>query len=239
MNLLQFLQGAPITLPQSDPTQRNDSSSGLLSPLPSVPAPVPGVSVGGMITPANNTQLIQNANMGKTNLLSPAAAPLNITQGQVLGDSTFKNPLEGFNQQVPQQYRDLVIQSANQSGVDPRVLAAILQQESGFKADITGAMDSNDRGIAQINRQAFPNITDQQAYDPNFAIKFAAQLLSNNLKATGGDVNRGLAAYNVGLGGVKQGVGTRGQQYVDAVVKNLDPELRKQLGFKASYDQGR
>lgn len=239
MNLIQFLQGAPITLPQSDPTQKSNTSSGLLSPLPSDAMPVPNVSVGGMTTPATNMQLINNANLGKTGLISPAATPLNVTQGQVLGDSTFKNPLEGFNQQVPQQYRDLVIQSANESKIDPRVLAAILQQESGFKADITGAMDSNDRGIAQINRRAFPNITDEQAYDPNFAIKFAAQLLSNNLKATGGDVNRGLAAYNVGLGGVKQGVGTRGQQYIDAVVKNLDPELRKQLGFKASYDQGR
>jgi len=170
--------------------------------------------------------------------LPPMAAPKKI------------DPFEGFTQNIPNEYKDLISNMANQAGVDPRILAAVLFQESKFnpKAIHEGVTESgqaySDRGIAQINNTAFPNITNEQAMDPNFAIKFASELLAKNKKGFSGDINKALASYNVGYGGVANnlgqntpfGGGEKGQTYIDNVARNLSPEVRKALGLKTRYE---
>ena len=150
--------------------------------------------------------------------------------------------LEGFVRKGSgSQYYDLIKQSAQKYNIHPALLAALLFQESGITPNAKNVGETGtDRGMAQINSRWHPDITDAQAYDPNFAIPWAAQTLSGNISHFG-DINRGVAAYNVGRGGASikgpqpYGGGPKGQAYLDALTRNLDPELKKQLGLITSY----
>lgn len=150
--------------------------------------------------------------------------------------------------QVPQNLQPIIYNAAQQYGVNPAILASLLFSEHGLIADNnktfnrdpnTGAIipGNYDRGIAQINAKAHPEITDEQAFDPNFAIPWAAKTLSGHIKNLGGDINRGIAAYNVGEGGAQiqgptpSGLGPRGQAYLNKVAAGLTPDLRKKLGI--------
>ena len=162
--------------------------------------------------------------------------------------------LQGFARKGSgSQYYDLINKAAQQYGIHPSLLAALLFQESGIDtkapdnvADIYNdknvllAKAARDRGVAQINSYWHPEVNDIQAHDPNFAIPWAAKRLASDI-AHFKDVNRGVAAYNVGRGGANIrgpqpfGGGPRGQKYLDELSLNLEPELRKQLGLITSY----
>lgn len=135
---------------------------------------------------------------------------------------------------IPEQFRPLILRAAKENNIHPALLAAQLFQESGIQV---GRDNNDDRGIAQINRLAHPEINDQQAADPNFAIPFMAQQVSSGLKKFG-DINRAVSSYNVGMGGASvkgrnpYGGGPKGQTYLNNVAKNLDPELVVRLGLK-------
>lgn len=138
---------------------------------------------------------------------------------------------------VPDTYAGMITKYSQQYQVHPAILAAKAFQESGFNPN---AVNGDDRGILQINRKAYPNITDAQAYDPEFSFDFAARTLSENTKYFN-DLSRAIAAYNVGRGGASvkgptpYGGGPLGQQYLDRVSRNLSPELIRELGLKVSY----
>lgn len=165
---------------------------------------------------------------------------------------TSDDPFKGFKQKIPDEYKPLILEYSQRKGIDPRIIASVLFQESGIQPigkekdnlnyDKAGKLVGRDRGIAQINSSAFPNVTDEQAYDPTFAIKFAIDTLTKNKKYLNDDLSQAIASYNVGLGGVKNnlgqdtpfGGGPKGQTYIDNVVRNLDPELIKSLGIKTN-----
>lgn len=60
-------------------------------------------------------------------------------------------------------------------GIATTTLYNLVQSESNFDPN---ADNGEDRGIAQINRKSFPEITDEQAFDPEFSLNFAAQKIS-------------------------------------------------------------
>lgn len=138
----------------------------------------------------------------------------------------------------PDDVAKLIVDSANKFGVDPNLLAAVLFQESRYNPKAVGG-DPNDRGIAQINSIAFPNVSSSQAFDPSFAIPFAAKKLADDI-AYFEDVNRGIAAYNVGRGGASIkgpeafGGGPKGQKYINNVSRNLSEDLIKNLGLSVT-----
>jgi soluble lytic murein transglycosylase-like protein len=187
----------------------------------------------------------------KSQLISPLPkAPYVATatptpQPQVKGSSTLNqfDPYSGYEgpSSPSAQIAPLIESAATQNKIPIQLLAALLNQESQFNPNvIAGPTGNQDRGIAQINEQAFPNVSLSQALDPNFAIPFAAKLLRQNINSFGGDMNRGVAAYNVGPGGAAVngpaafGGGATGQNYLDNVIRNLSPELIKAFGFKPS-----
>ena len=103
-------------------------------------------------------------------------------------------------------YANTIVTSAAEYDIPPSVLAGLLQQESGFipTAVNTNANGSLDRGIAQINSAAHPNVSDAQAYDPAYAIPWAAKYLAGLIKSCG-SVAGGLSRYNTGMCGSSTG----------------------------------
>lgn len=154
------------------------------------------------------------------------------------------NKIKGFTRgDIDPEFVDLIIKSSEENGLNPALLAGILFQESGINKNVKDNQSvmengqiSRDRGMAQISDYWNPQITDEQAYDPNFAIPFMAKTIKNNLEKTG-KLSEAVAAYNVGLGRVgvdpsrPTGLGPKGQQYLSGVSQNLDPELAKELGL--------
>lgn len=153
--------------------------------------------------------------------------------------------LAGFTGNRPsKEIESLIVDSAKKYGIDPRLFAALLYQESTFDPTElnpnVGGRYGPDYGIAQINLKQHPGVTQQQAYDPKFAIPWAAEYLAGDIKHFN-DINRGVAAYNVGRGGAsvkgpeKFGGGPKGQRYINNVSRNLNEDVLKELGLITNY----
>lgn len=127
-------------------------------------------------------------------------------------------PLSGSTLAVPENLRPIIQQASEQSGVPFNIIAAKLQQESGFRPDARGT--SGEVGISQIMPSTaaqpgygLPPISMADAADPTKAIPWGAQYLAARAKAQGvNDWNdptqaaKGLAAYN-GSGPAAEGYG--------------------------------
>ncbi len=200
-------------------------------------SPLPDAETNGIVSPVSPStmqEMIARQNY-KEQQLKLQQQPLD------------NNTIPGYARETPEeQLAKLIIESANAKNIPPAMVAAILYNESGINPNVatnTGIMEngqiSNDRGMAQISDLAYPNITDQQAQDPNFAIPFVADTLAKNLKYFNNDYGRAAAAYNVGRGGASvqgpepYGGGPRGQNYIDKLIQNLTPEYQEKYKIKS------
>lgn len=210
------------------------------------PSQVIKIEKGGKTTTTTNPsglrqdidKLINNLKMGKKEepkqIQQPVQQPVQPTA----------DPFKGYTRgKVPDEFSQLILKSAQEQGLNPSLLAGILFQESGINPKIQdnisvmeSGIKSRDRGMAQISDYWNPNVSDQQAYDPNFAIPYMAKTIKSNLDKTG-KLSEAVAAYNVGIGRVgthpsrPTGLGPKGQQYIQGVSANLDPALAKELGL--------
>lgn len=160
------------------------------------------------------------------------------------------NPFASFTRgNIAPEMSTLILDAAKKYNVDPVIMAAMLFQESGIDPRVKDnigvneqGVKSRDRGVAQINSVAHPEVTDEQAYDPSFAIPFLASELAKSSKRFNGDLSQAIASYNVGVGGVANnmgqntafGGGPKGQAYIDAVSQNIAQEALKRYGIKTS-----
>lgn len=96
-------------------------------------------------------------------------------------------------------YMPLYLSASAEYGVPVNLLIAQDLQESGLnpQAQHTDTNGSVDRGIAQINSAANPQVTPSEAFDPAFAIPWQARHLRRLYNMYGSWVNA-LSAYNSG-----------------------------------------
>ncbi|BBV77018.1 transglycosylase SLT domain-containing protein [Klebsiella electrica] len=94
------------------------------------------------------------------------------------------------------QYDDALNASGKKHGVDPRLLKAIMMQESGGDPNIIS--DAGALGLMQLmpfNLKAY-GVTNWR--DPNQNIDGGAQILAENLRNAGGDISLALRYYHGG-----------------------------------------
>jgi hypothetical protein len=120
---------------------------------------------------------------------------------------------------VPAQYQQLVISAATQYGVPVNILAAQIQQESGFDPNATSSAGAE--GIAQFE-PATAASNGVNPWDPNSAIPGMARLDASYAK-TFGSWELALAAYNAGPGAVESAGNaipniTQTQDYVSSIM---------------------
>jgi hypothetical protein len=89
--------------------------------------------------------------------------------------------------------------AAKANGIDPAILAGLLEVESGFNPKAVSKAGA--RGIAQIMPQYHPNVNYN---DPIESINYAAKYLSGLQRQFGGDMRLALIAYNAGPGNVEK-----------------------------------
>ena len=94
------------------------------------------------------------------------------------------------------QYMDRVNAAAKKNGLDPALLAGLIEQESRWDPNARSHKGAVGLGQFMPGTAKDMGITDRS--DPGQSIDGAAKYLRQNIDAFGGDVSLGLAAYNAG-----------------------------------------
>lgn len=102
---------------------------------------------------------------------------------------------------APKQFQSALHKAAQVSNVDPKLLAAVVQAESGWNPKATsrkGAM-----GLMQLMPDTARGLGVTDPYDPKQNLLGGARFLREMLDQFG-DLPKGLAAYNAGPGAVNR-----------------------------------
>lgn len=81
---------------------------------------------------------------------------------------------EAKAQFIDESVEQIIVRIAKQESVDPILAVKVATCESSLnpKAILVNTDGSRDRGIFQINDKYHPEVTDQQAFNPEFSAKF-------------------------------------------------------------------
>jgi hypothetical protein len=120
---------------------------------------------------------------------------------------------------IPGGYGPVVESSARANGIDPAILAGLLEVESGFIPNRVSSAGA--RGIAQIVPKYHPGVNPD---DPIASIKYAARHIAETQRQFGGDMRLALLAYNGGTPTIAKYRGPipgsrENQQYYGKVMK--------------------
>ena len=148
-----------------------------------------------------------------------------VAEGQdALVELTWQVPFAGLIQEASLRYQ-----------VDPFLIAALIQQESGFDPEAL-SVDSA-MGLAQLIPTTAAMLGVSDPHDPEQAIDGGARYLKIMLRRYRGNVEYALAAYNAGPGAVDRYKGIppfeETQEYVDRIMKQW---RQKAMGRFAGED---
>ncbi|NJN66750.1 MAG: transglycosylase SLT domain-containing protein [Chloroflexaceae bacterium] len=129
----------------------------------------------------------------------------------------------------PTPYADLVMEEARRWNLDPRLLYALMRQESLFNPYATSWVGA--RGLSQVMPATGYGIAGQlgltdfqvdDLYRPYVSVRFGAYYLSQQIKMMEGSVPGGLAAYNGGPGNAQRWAGGFRVTDADLFVEGID-----------------
>ena len=121
----------------------------------------------------------------------------------------------GLSVQIPAQYRRMALAAARVSGVPPKVLAAQIDDESGWNPRATSGAGA--QGIAQFEPStwaAYNRIPGASPYQPGPAFKAYGRFMGYLLHKYKGNLRDALAAYNAGPANIQAGYG-----YADTILQ--------------------
>lgn len=101
------------------------------------------------------------------------------------------------------EYGDLINKYAEEYNIDPDLLYAVIQVESGHKNGLTS--DKGAQGLMQIIPSTAKYLGIKNAFDPDENIRGGTRYLRELLDKYNGDVEKALRAYNAGPGTVDAG----------------------------------
>lgn len=128
-----------------------------------------------------------------SNLVKEFQKRASIAPDGIVGRTTMKNLLF-----LP------LLRTSNQQSFDWRPVWGILESEGNWDPGAVGSMDDDDLGLAQVNVNAHPSVTTEQAFDPMWALNFIVGYLKNASTHFDGNIRDTVASYNLGITGAKQ-----------------------------------
>lgn len=147
----------------------------------------------------------------------PFASPNRVEPGDVQKAA----PDADMPASVPGEYRALLDRAARQYGLAPRLLAAVVEVESGFRPNAVSPKGA--KGLMQLTDATARAMGVSDPFDPAANIMGGAKYLSQLIRRYGGDVAVALAAYNAGPGRIDR-AGVRTAADLDARAHLLPQE---------------
>jgi len=100
------------------------------------------------------------------------------------GKTFIQNIIAGKSDKESQQQEsieEIIRRVAKEEGIDAELAVRVAKAESNLnpKAVNVNTTGSTDRGLYQINTQYHPEVTDAQAFNPEFSARFFAQAFKN------------------------------------------------------------
>jgi soluble lytic murein transglycosylase len=133
----------------------------------------------------------------------------------------------------PLEHEQIVLGHARNYGLEPALLAAVIYEESRFRADAKSSAGAiglmqlrpdTARGIAERTGGSRFEVAD--LYDPEINVRYGSWYL-RHLIGKYGNVRTALAAYNGGQGNVDRGIQfEETREYVDNVLDTRDAYAR-------------
>jgi soluble lytic murein transglycosylase-like protein len=117
------------------------------------------------------------------------------------------------------KYRTLVGDAARRYELDPNLLRAVIQQESGFNPNAVS--NSGARGLMQLMPQTAAGLGVTNPLDPAQNVDGGARLLRQLIDRYGGRLDLALAAYNAGPGAVDKYGGVPPYSETQDYVRNI------------------
>lgn len=99
---------------------------------------------------------------------------------------------------------DLKAQCARRGIEQWEVVCGVVQNESAWDPGAVGFVKPVDIGLAQINGDAHPDMSERERLKPPFAFDFVISYLLNAMKALNGNLDDAIAAYNLGISGCRR-----------------------------------
>jgi soluble lytic murein transglycosylase-like protein len=134
-----------------------------------------------------------------TSTQSASTASTATTQASAASATTFASALNrAQGGAVPSEvapYKSMIERSAARWGVDPALIQAVIQHESGGNANATS--DAGAMGLMQLMPETARALGVTNAYDPAQSIDAGTHYLSTQLQRFG-DVKLAIAAYDAG-----------------------------------------
>ena len=134
---------------------------------------------------------------------------------------------EFFAAEIP--YGELIYEKARKYDVDPSLVAAVIEQESRFKAGARSQVGA--KGLMQLMPRTGRWMGAQNLYDPEQNIDAGVKYIKYLDKRFKGDLRKTIAAYNGGEGNVMRYQGVppfrETRQYVKKVMKNYDKRTKQ------------
>lgn len=139
---------------------------------------------------------------------------------------------EFFADSVP--YGALIHEKAAKYDVDPALVAAVIEQESRFRAGARSQVGA--RGLMQLMPRTGRWMGARDLYDPEQNVDAGVKYIRYLHQKYDGDLKKTLAAYNAGEGNVARYRGVppfrETRQYVKKVLKNYDKRSRQLEKYK-------
>ena len=134
---------------------------------------------------------------------------------------------EFFASSIP--YGELIHQKAEKYDVDPNLVAAVMEQESRFRARAQSPVGA--KGLMQLMPRTGKWMGARNLYDPEQNIDAGVKYIKYLDKRFNGDLKKIIAAYNAGEGNVRRYQGVppfrETRTYVKKVMKNYDKRNRE------------
>lgn len=118
------------------------------------------------------------------------------------GHTVAPSHVAAFGALVTRESSRLVLESAAEAGVDPRLVAAITQTESNFDPRATSSTGA--AGLMQLMPETARELGVSDRYDAAQNMRGGSRYLRQLLDRFHGDISLAVAAYNAGPGAVEK-----------------------------------